>query len=169
VVSIGSTPTARFSQSLEGVTEVRAGVFMFFDLFMAGLGVCSTDDIAVSVLATVTGSNEEKGWIIVDAGWMAMSSDRNTRGQAVDQFFGLVCDIDGIPYPDLVMIKTNQEHGVIAARPGCAAVPPDMPIGAKVRILPNHACATASQHDQYNVLKSGSRQIDAIWQRFNGW
>jgi D-serine deaminase-like pyridoxal phosphate-dependent protein len=169
VVSIGSTPTARFSQSLEGVTEVRAGVFMFFDLFMAGLGVCSTDDIAVSVLATVTGSNEEKGWIIVDAGWMAMSSDRNTRGQAVDQFFGLVCDIDGIPYPDLVMIKTNQEHGVIAARPGSAAVPPDLPIGAKVRILPNHACATASQHDQYNVLKSGSRQIDAVWQRFNGW
>jgi D-serine deaminase-like pyridoxal phosphate-dependent protein len=169
VVSIGSTPTARFAQGLDGVTEVRAGVFMFFDLFMAGLGVCTTDDIAVSVLATVTGYNAEKGWIIVDAGWMAMSSDRNTRGQAVDQFFGLVCDVDGIPYPDLVMIKANQEHGVIAARPGSTAVPPALPIGAKLRILPNHACATASKHDHYNVLKTGSRQIDAIWQRFNGW
>jgi D-serine deaminase-like pyridoxal phosphate-dependent protein len=169
VVSIGSTPTARFAHGLEGVTEVRAGVFMFFDLFMTGLGVCTTDDIAVSVLATVTGSNAEKGWIIVDAGWMAMSSDRNTRGQAVDQFFGLVCDIEGTPYPDLVMIKANQEHGVIAARPGSAAVPPDLPIGAKLRILPNHACATSSKHDHYRVVKSGSRQIDAIWQRFNGW
>jgi D-serine deaminase-like pyridoxal phosphate-dependent protein len=169
VVSIGSTPTARFSQRLEGVTEVRAGVFMFFDLFMAGLGVCTTDDIAVSVLATVTGSNTEKGWLIVDAGWMAMSSDRNTRGQEVDQFFGLVCDIDGTPYPDLVMIKANQEHGVIAARPGSAAVPPDLPIGAKLRILPNHACATSSQHDHYNVVKASARQIDAVWQRFNFW
>ncbi len=169
VVSIGSTPTARFAQGLEGVTEVRTGVFMFFDLFMTGLGVCTTDDIAVSVLATVTGYNAEKGWIIVDAGWMAMSSDRNTRGQAVDQYFGLVCDIDGTLYPDLVMLKANQEHGIIAARPGSSAVPPALPIGAKLRILPNHACATSSKHDHYNVLKTGSRQIDAIWQRFNGW
>jgi D-serine deaminase-like pyridoxal phosphate-dependent protein len=169
VVSIGSTPTAKRAQGLEGVTEVRAGVFMFFDLFMTGVGVCTTDDIAVSVLATVTGSNAEKGWIIVDAGWMAMSSDRNTRGQAVDQYFGLVCDIDGKPYTDLVMLKANQEHGIIAARPGSNAVVPDLPIGAKLRILPNHACATSSKYDHYNVLKTGSRQIDAIWQRFNGW
>jgi len=123
-----------------------------------GVGVCTTDDIAVSVLTTVTNSNAEKGWIIVDAGWMAMSSDRNTRGQAVDQFFGLVCDIDGTPYPDLVMLKANQEHGIIAARPGTAAVPPNLPIGTKLRILPNHACATSSKHDHYNVIKTGSRR-----------
>src|SRR5207237_2527577 len=47
VVSVGSTPTAHFAGNLEGVTEVRAGVFMFFDLVMHGIGVCEVDDIAL--------------------------------------------------------------------------------------------------------------------------
>jgi D-serine deaminase-like pyridoxal phosphate-dependent protein len=169
VVSVGSTPTAHSSESLSGITELRAGVFMFFDLFMTGVGVCTLDDIALSVLATVTGRNAERGWLIVDAGWMAMSADRATRGQPVDQFHGVVCNINGVPYPDLVMLKANQEHGIIAARPGSEAVVPDLPIGARLRILPNHACATAAQHDHYNVLQTGSQQIGAVWRRFNGW
>src|SRR3546814_5890947 len=83
VVSVGSTPTAMFAENLDGVTEVRAGVFVFFDLFMAGLGVCRQDDIALSVLTTVIGHQPEKDWILVDAGWMAMSRDRGTAGQPV--------------------------------------------------------------------------------------
>jgi D-serine deaminase-like pyridoxal phosphate-dependent protein len=79
VISVGSSPTAHFARDLTGVTEVRAGVFVFFDLVMAGLGVCSLDDIALSVLTTVIGHQREKGWIIVDAGWMAMSRDRARR------------------------------------------------------------------------------------------
>ena len=136
---------------------------------MAGLGVCTTDDIAVSVLATVIGLNPEKGWIIVDAGWMAMSSDRNTRAQPVDQFYGLVCDVDRVPYPDIVMLKANQEHGIIAPRPGSNAIVPNLAIGAKLRILPNHACATSAQHDMYQVLTPGTRQIESVWPRFRGW
>jgi D-serine deaminase-like pyridoxal phosphate-dependent protein len=62
VVSVGSTPTAHFARDLTGVTEVRAGVFVFFDLVRAGLGVCSTDDLALSVLATVIGHQRDKGW-----------------------------------------------------------------------------------------------------------
>ncbi|MFX4921988.1 hypothetical protein ABTC28_19915, partial [Acinetobacter baumannii] len=69
IVSVGSTPTAHHARDLTGVTEVRAGVFVFFDLVMAGIGICSTDDIAMSVLATVIGHQREKGWIIIDAGW----------------------------------------------------------------------------------------------------
>jgi D-serine deaminase-like pyridoxal phosphate-dependent protein len=78
VVSVGSTPTAHFATNLDGVTEVRAGVFMFFDLVMHGIGVCSLDDIALSVVATVIGHRPEKGWILIDGGWMAMSRDRGT-------------------------------------------------------------------------------------------
>ena len=43
VVSVGSTPTAHFARDLSGVTEVRAGVFMFFDLVMHGIGVCEIE------------------------------------------------------------------------------------------------------------------------------
>ncbi|MGW8203717.1 DSD1 family PLP-dependent enzyme [Sphingomonas bisphenolicum] len=169
VVSVGSTPTAHFAQALDGVTEMRAGVFVFFDLVMAGIGVCAIDDIAVSVLGTVIGHQPEKGWILVDAGWMAMSRDRGTAKQAVDQGYGLVCDIDGQPLGDLILSEANQEHGIITVRPGSTASLPDLPIGTRLRILPNHACATGAQHDSYHVVRGQSDSIEAVWPRFGGW
>ncbi|TVV69647.1 alanine racemase, partial [Sphingomonas solaris] len=144
VVSVGSTPTAHYAADLTGVTEVRAGVFVFFDLVMAGIGVCEVDDIALSVMATVIGFQREKGWILTDAGWMAMSRDRGTAKQAVDQGYGVVCDLAGRPYLNLIVADANQEHGIIAVRPGSGGVLPDLAIGDRVRILPNHACSTGA-------------------------
>jgi D-serine deaminase-like pyridoxal phosphate-dependent protein len=169
VVSVGSTPTAHFADDLTGVTEVRAGVFVFFDLVMAGLEVCAIDDIALSVLATVIGHQEDRGWILVDAGWMAMSRDRGTASQRIDQGYGIVCDVDGVPYPDLIMVQANQEQGILAMRSASAGAPPQLPIGSLVRILPNHACATAAQYDHYELIQTGSRRISARWPRFRGW
>jgi len=169
IVSVGSTPTAHFARDLTGVTEVRAGVFVFFDLVMHGIGVCEIDDLAISVLTTVIGKKPEKGWILVDAGWMAMSRDRGTSNQAVDQGYGIVCDIDGKPYPDLIVDQASQEHGILALRPGSTATLPDLPIGARVRILPNHACATGAQHAGYSVIADGGSEILAYWPRMRGW
>jgi D-serine deaminase-like pyridoxal phosphate-dependent protein len=169
VVSVGSTPTAHFAGSYEGVTEVRAGVFVFFDLVQAGIGVCSLEDIALSVLTTVIGHRREKGWTMVDAGWMALSCDRGTAKQAIDQGYGVVCDALGRPIPDLIVAGANQEHGIIAPRPGAAARTPELPLGTRLRILPNHACATAAQHDRYHVTGSGGVDVTAQWPRFNGW
>jgi D-serine deaminase-like pyridoxal phosphate-dependent protein len=36
-----------------------------------------------------------------------------------------------------------------------------------LRILPNHACATAAQHDRYRATKGGL--VTAVWPRFSGW
>ena len=168
VVSVGSTPTATFARDLSGVTEVRTGVFVFFDLFMAGLAVCRIDDIALSVLTTVIGHQREKGWVIVDAGWMAMSRDRGTARQAVDQGYGLVCTLEGEVIPDLVMVDANQEHGIIAHRSGEAARLPALPVGTLLRVLPNHACATAAQHEAYHVVDENA-EVSAVWPRFTGW
>jgi D-serine deaminase-like pyridoxal phosphate-dependent protein len=168
-VSIGSTPTAFFAESFEGVTEVRAGVFMFFDLVMAGLGVCAPEDIAVSVLTTVIGHQDDRGWILVDAGWMALSRDRGTAGQPLDQYYGLVGDLHGEVIPDLVVVQANQEHGILALRPGSDAALPDLPVGARLRILPNHACATAAQHDAYEVVAGAGLAIESTWARVRGW
>ncbi len=128
VVSVGSTPTALSAENLQGVTEVRAGVYVFFDLVMHNVGVCSTDDIALSVLTTVIGHQAEKGWAIVDAGWMAMSRDRGTQKQQRDFGYGLVCGIDGAVIPGYILGGANQEHGILSARrrPGhrhCRALP----------------------------------------------
>ena len=169
VVSVGSTPTAHYATDLSGVTEVRAGVFVFFDLVMAGIGICEIDDIAMSVLATVIGPQREKGWILIDAGWMAMSQDRGTSKQEIDQGYGLVCDSAGTPFQDLILADANQEHGILKVRPGSNAVLPELAIGDRVRILPNHACATGAQHRSYHIVHGTSDIVTNEWVRFTGW
>jgi len=167
VVSVGSTPTATFAESFAGVTEVRIGVYVFQDLVMAGLGVCEIDDIAISVLGTVIGHQKDKDWILTDTGWMSLSRDRGTARQKVDQGYGVVCDAMGRPSEDLVVIDANQEHGIIARRDGGAVDFAQFPMGTKLRILPNHACATAAQHCEYQVVRDG--QTMEVWERFGGW
>jgi D-serine deaminase-like pyridoxal phosphate-dependent protein len=169
VVSVGSTPTAHFARDLTGVTELRAGVYLFFDLVMAGIGVCAPEDIALSVVGTIIGHRPEKGWILVDAGWMAMSRDRGTADQPTDQGYGLVAAQDGTVLDDLIMIGANQEHGILAMRPGSRRALPELPVGALVRILPNHACATAAQYDAYHVIENGSDVVSGLWPRMRGW
>jgi D-serine deaminase-like pyridoxal phosphate-dependent protein len=169
VVSLGSTPTAHFAETLEGVTELRAGVYMFFDLVQHGVGVCAVDDIALSVLATVIGAKPEKGWVLVDAGWMALSRDRGTASQQIDQGYGLVCDAKGRLLDDVIVAQASQEHGILAIRPGSGRRMPELPVGTKVRILPNHACAMAAQHDFYSVVNGESPEIEARWERIRGW
>ena len=167
VVSVGSTPTALSAVHLDGVTEVRAGVYVFHDLVMLNVGVAALDDLALSVLATVIGHQEEKGWTLVDAGWMAMSRDRGTQSQPVDYGYGAVCDEAGRPIDGLLMASANQEHGILAWRTDHAGDRPEMPVGTRLRILPNHACATAAQFPSYAVL--GSDGQVSTWSRFYGW
>ena len=168
-VSVGSTPTALSAATLEGVTEVRAGVYVFHDLVMCNIGVAGHGDVALSVLASVIGHQLEKGWVLVDAGWMAMSRDRGTQAQAVDYGYGAVCNAEGALLSDWRMGGANQEHGIISRHDG--AVDADMasrfPIGSLLRVLPNHACATAAQFARYEVLAAEGALTS--WPRFNGW
>lgn len=168
IVSAGSTPTATFAVSGEGLTEMRAGVHVFQDLVMAGLGVCGVDDIALSVLVTVIGQQPSKGWLITDGGWMALSRDRGTAGQTLDQCYGAVCDAAGQVLPGLMVSGANQEHGIVSARKGAQLSVDAYPIGTQLRILPNHACATAAQFPGYHVL-ADDEAVPEWWERFNGW
>ncbi|WP_375338460.1 DSD1 family PLP-dependent enzyme [Variovorax paradoxus] len=168
VVSVGSTPTALMAEALEGVTEVRAGVYVFFDLVMRNIGVCAEDDIALSVLTTVIGHQADKGWAIVDSGWMAMSRDRGTQKQKRDFGYGQVCDVDGKVLDGYVLSGANQEHGILS-REGApdTGIAARFPIGTRLRILPNHACATGAQFPEYQALsEDGSLET---WGRFHGW
>jgi len=168
-VSVGSTPTALAAEHLEGVTEVRAGVYVFFDLVMHNVGVCAMDEIALSVLTTVIGHQPDKGWVIVDAGWMAMSRDRGTAKQTHDFGYGQPCALDGTPFDGLMLIGANQEHGILAASDGSVRndLAARFPVGTKLRVLPNHACATGAQFPQYQAVSS--RGGVETWGRFHGW
>ena len=167
-VSVGSTPTALMASHLEGVTEVRAGVYVFFDLVMANVGVCHLDDLALSVLTTVIGHQSDKGWAIVDAGWMEMSRDRGTQSQAHDYGYGQVCDAGGQVLEGYLMREANQEHGIVsAAGAPDADIVRRFPVGTQLRVLPNHACATGAQFPQYHAVKGD--EVGPPWSRFYGW
>jgi len=168
VVSIGSTPTALAADRLDGVTEVRAGVYVFFDLVMHNIGVCTASEIALSVLTTVIGHQADKGWAIVDAGWMAMSRDRGTQKQQQDFGYGQVCDTAGHLLPGYTLSSANQEHGIVSrqGRPE-ADIATRFPVGTQLRILPNHACATGAQYPHYQALAPDGTL--ARWPRLHGW
>jgi D-serine deaminase-like pyridoxal phosphate-dependent protein len=168
IVSVGSTPTVHYARTLDGVTEARVGVYAFGDLVQAQLGTCGIGDIAISVVASVIGHNRAHGRILVDAGFLALSRDRGTADFAVDWGYGAVCDATtGEPIVNVRFESANQEHGIITASAGELDWS-RFPIGRRVRILPNHACATAAAYDRYFVTDGDHRIVD-VWKRINGW
>lgn len=168
IVSVGSTPTVHYGRSLQGVNEVRAGVYAFGDLVQAELRTCAMDDIAIGVLASVIGHNRHHGRVLIDAGFLALSRDRGTSDMPIDWGYGAVCDpVSGRIFEDVTVSSTNQEHGIITSRSG--EIDFDrFPVGSRVKILPNHACATAAAYDGYFVTEGGE-DIVATWGRVNGW
>jgi D-serine deaminase-like pyridoxal phosphate-dependent protein len=168
LVSVGSTPTAMHARSLDGVTEMRPGVYVFNDVFQAEIESCAFSDIAVTVLAAVTGHHRERGEVVIDAGGLALSKDRSTAEAPRDVGFGLVVDAAcGDSLPELHVARVSQEHGVVAA-PGGGLPFEVLPPGTRVRVLPNHACMTAAAYDSYHVV-DGGEEIVAVWSRVNGW
>lgn len=166
IVSIGSTPTVLFAGHLDGVTEVRAGIYLFHDLAQLSRGVCTLEDIAVSVLATVIGHQHNGPSLILDAGALALSKDVGANRFMPEAGYGLVCDAATLePLGSLAVTVVHQEHGNVP-------VPDEswfdrLPIGSLVRVLPNHACLTCAAYASYDVLRDG--QITEQWPRTGGW
>ena len=167
VVSAGSSPTALYGKSMDGITDVRAGVYMFGDLFQAQIGTHGLDDIAVTVLSAVTGRKPGRNAVLIDAGGIALSKDRSTQAAPKDYGFGLMLDRAGRrSFGDAIVTRTHQEHGeVVGEHPLPFA---DLPVGALVRVAPNHTCLTVAAHDRYYVV-DGGEEVIAVWDRVNGW
>ncbi len=166
IVSIGSTPTVLFAEHLHGVTEARAGIYLFNDLAQLSRGVCAEGDIAVSVLATVIGHQRRGPSLVLDAGALALSKDLGANCFLPDARYGWVCDPDTLERLGSLSVETvHQEHGTVP-------VPDEswfarLPVGSAVRILPNHACLTCAAYGSYDVLRDGA--IVERWARTGGW
>ena len=119
------------------------------------------------MLTSVIGHQPAKGWVIVDAGWMAMSRDRGTVKQSRDFGYGLPCTLDASPLEGCAFVGANQEHGILAVDCHDARqLAERFPLGMKLRILPNHACATGAQYPEYHAVAPDGV---AVWSRFHGW
>jgi len=165
-VSVGSTPTVLLADHLTGVTEVRAGVYMFWDLAQLSRGMCRQDEIAVSVLASVIGHNRAGRSLVLDAGALALSKDLGANRYLPDAGFGYVCDPVTLErLGSLSVGAVHQEHGTVTLDD--EAWFSRLPVGSLVRVLPNHACLTCAAYDAYDVVR-GDAVVDR-WARVNGW
>ena len=166
IVSVGSTPTVLHAEHLAGVTEARAGIYMFWDLAQLSRNMCREDEIAVSVLASVIGHNRRGPALILDAGALALSKDIGANKHLPGAGYGYLCDVQTLArHGALAVDVVHQEHGTVT-------IPDEswferLPVGSLVRVLPNHACLTCAGYDAYHVLRGGG--LADRWDRVNGW
>ena len=165
ILSAGASPTAFHARTLDGITEIRAGVYMMGDLLQAQLGVHPLEDIAVTVLASVIGRYPARGAVLIDAGALALSKDRSTEAAPRDWKFGRVLDQDGnATLGDAMVTRVHQEHGEVRGE----ALPLErLHVGTRLRVAPNHVCLTAAAHPHYHVIENGA--LVAVWPRVNYW
>ena len=145
-VSLGSTPTMMHVDHLEGVTEMRPGNYALFDGFQAAIGSCRPEDVAVSVLSTVTGAYD--GRVILDVGATALSKDPGPTHVDPDCGFGVITGLDLEELSNLKLVGLSQEHGK-AKGAGASA----LQVGDMVRIRPNHSCLTMACFPEAHVAR----------------
>lgn len=142
-ISAGATPTARYSLAQDGLTEYRAGNYVFFDRTQVGLGAATFDDCALTVLARVV-SKPAADRIILDSGSKTLSSD-GARGFTPmpghgTVFRDLLAQPGQQPDGDLIVERLSEEHATVRVASGTTTLEP----GDLVRVLPNHACVVAN-------------------------
>jgi D-serine deaminase-like pyridoxal phosphate-dependent protein len=159
-ISAGATPTARFSLQLEGLTEYRAGNYVYFDRTQVGLGAATLDDCALTVIATVV-SKPAADRIILDCGSKTLTSD-GARGFAATAGHGvvfrdIVARAGQQPDPDLIVERLSEEHATVRVASGTTPLEP----GERVRVLPNHSCVVSNLVDQA-WLVDGDKVLSAL-------
>src|SRR5262249_52877096 len=102
-VSVGATPTLRFSTSRPGLTELRPGNYVYFDRTQVGLGSAALGECALTVLATVV-SKPAADRIILDCGSKVLSSDQ-ARGFKPSPGYGVVLTDDGSGVAEELVIE----------------------------------------------------------------
>lgn len=153
-VSVGSTPGMHVIDSLEGVTEVRPGNYVFHDYTQATIGSCRLEDCALSVLASVISHQPGASYFLIDAGSLALSKDTGPVHATGDTAYGALYEDyrDRRLHGRVRLQSVSQEIGKVTARdPGC--LEGRFRVGERVRILVNHACMTAPLFDHYHVVR----------------
>jgi D-serine deaminase-like pyridoxal phosphate-dependent protein len=155
--SVGSTPAMSCVERLDGVQEARPGNYAFYDAMQIALGACRPADPAVTVLASVVSSQPGATHCVVDAGALALSKDAGHPGSApaMGRIYGDYAA--GHLRDDAFLTALSQEHGKVSTR---------LPVGTRVRILPNHSCLTAACFDEYHVVRGAV--VGDRWQIWRG-
>lgn len=145
VVSVGSTPTASTAGSVPGVTELRPGNYVFYDRMQVGLGSACLEDCSLSVLATVI-SRPSPDRAVIDAGSKTFALDRGAHG--LDSLRGFGFDAAR----GVTVDRLSEEHGILQLTDDQAE---SVPVGTRLRLIPNHACTVTNLTDTLVGVRSG--------------
>lgn len=143
-VSAGSTPTAEPCAQVSGITEVRPGTYVFYDMMQFGKKDCTMDDIAVWVEATVISVKGDL--IVIDAGNKSISADCHPNDKSIFGFGAI------LGHPELKLCSMTEEHGMIRSSTEDHGVK----VGDHLRVVPNHVCTTVNQYDNAWLLNDGA-------------
>jgi D-serine deaminase-like pyridoxal phosphate-dependent protein len=151
-ISVGATPTLRFTAAEPGLTELRPGNYVYFDRTQVELEAAALEDCALTVLATVV-SKPASDRIILDCGSKTLSSDRLTANLA----YGAVLASDGAAVDHTLTIeRLSEEHATVKVL-GRTRLEP----GDRVRVLPNHSCTVSNLADEIQLV-DGDAVIETL-------
>ena len=144
-VSVGSTPAAHYTPTVDGVTEMRPGTYVFNDNAAFRYGQIGPDSCALRILATVV-SHPASDRALLDAGskTLAMDPSRSHPGH------GYI-----VGHADAVITKLSEEHGTVTLPDGTTG----FAIGDRVEVIPNHVCPTVNLQDELVIVRDG-HEID---------
>ncbi|HXH06840.1 MAG TPA: alanine racemase [Vicinamibacterales bacterium] len=156
-ISVGATPTARFSAGQAGLTELRPGNYVFFDRSQVALGAATPADCALTVLARVV-SRPAPDRAVLDCGSKTLSSDA-ARGFTPPPGFGaILADLEADVIDETLTIeRLSEEHAVVKLGDVSRRLEP----GDLVRVVPNHACVVANLVDCLRLV-DGLTLIDTL-------
>jgi D-serine deaminase-like pyridoxal phosphate-dependent protein len=149
-VTAGGTITGRAVATVPGITEVRAGTYVFNDLMQLRLGSAAVDDLALTVLSTVV-SAQSPDRVTIDAGSKTLSGDRGVVGGGGDAPAEIARSADG----DAFVEQITEEHGMV--RVGTRPVA----LGDRLRFVPTHACTCVNLSDEIVGIRAGS--VECVW------
>jgi D-serine deaminase-like pyridoxal phosphate-dependent protein len=125
---------------VKGVTEIRPGTYIFYDRMLTQMGICTSEDCAAKVVVTIVSMSPDL--LVVDGGSKTFATDvQPNQAPLYLQGFGEV-----IGYPDAVLERMNEEHGMIRMN-----APHNLQIGDTLEIIPNHICSTVNLHNTVYV------------------
>ncbi len=150
-LSVGATPTARFSVKQEGLTELRPGNYAYYDRTQVALGAAAWEDCALTVLARVV-SRHAPDRIILDSGSKTLTND-TARGFINTPGYGAVLRDINAAEPDsaLLVERLSEEHATVRVLQGETS----LTTGSLVRIIPNHSCVVSNLVDQVWLVDGG--------------
>ena len=142
-LSGGSSLSLHIAEDSKGLTESRAGNYIFNDCNALFGGACVINECALRVITTVI-SIPKKNRAIIDAGTKTISSD----GCSYRGGYGYV-----VGYPDIDIYKLNEEHGYLRLSDSVSGGA-HLKIGDKLTIIPNHSCVLPNLCDELVMVEN---------------